>query len=128
MQDSFRPEADYAYDAALDALVVSVYGPRSFEQARSHFGKLMTMLEQEATNRLLLDLSEAEYPFALEEMMDRVMAIVEQSEGNQIALVMDLSRREQGIVLQTLGTARWNLVRLFHDRADAIAWLRETAG
>ncbi|TGY88912.1 hypothetical protein E5163_07180 [Marinicauda algicola] len=127
MQDSARPEADYSYDRELDALRVSVYGPRGYDQARAHFAKVIARMRAEGTQRLLLDLTGASYEFDLEQSIEAFWKIAEASEGNQIALVMDLSRREQGIVLQTVGTARWNLIRLFHDRESAEAWLRETA-
>lgn len=118
--------AQYAYDEDLDTLVVSVRGERSYEEARDHFAKVVARMREAGTQRLLLDLREAVYDFDLEEAIEAFAKIAEASEGNQIALVMELSKREQGIVLQTLGTARWNLVRLFHEREPATAWLRDT--
>lgn len=123
-----KAEYEYEYDDALDALVVTVRGIRTFEQANSHFAEVMTRLKREETVRLLLDLSEVRYAFDLDEAVEAFIRISAQSVGNQIAIVLDASQREKGIVMQTAATVRWNLVRLFRDRGEAEAWLRDTGG
>lgn len=128
MAQSAPPQAEYTYDADLDALVVTVRGTRTYDQARTHFAEVIGRLRDEVTERLLLDLREVRYEFDLEQSVEAFSRIAEQTEGNQIALVLDASQREQGIVMQTAGTFRWNLVRFFHDREAAETWLRETAG
>lgn len=121
-----RPEAESSYDPELDALVVTVFGQRTFEQALGHFVQVVSLMKQQNTRRVLLDLREALYAFDLDQSIEAFRRIAEESDGNQIALVLLLDQREQGIVMQAMASANWNLVRLFHDRGAAEAWLRET--
>lgn len=116
------------YDGDLDALVVAVYGTRSFEQARSHFTGLIDKLRENETRRLLLDLSQARYDFDLDEAVEAFAEIARPTGGLQIALVLDPSQREHGVIMQTAAASHWNLVRLFHDCDAARAWLDETRG
>lgn len=120
------PEATYAYDEALDALVVSVHGRRTAEQAKAHFRAVLARMDAEATSRVLLDLTDAEYDFDLDRSAEAFSNITAGAEGRQIALVLDVSQREKGLIAQTLATARWNLARLFHDVEAARRWLEET--
>lgn len=122
-----HPGADLSYSEDLDALLVRAAGPRTVDIAKALLAEILDRMREHATNRLLFDLREAVYEFGLEETVEAFREISEGAEGKQIALVFDPGQRETGIVMTTTGSARWNLVRLFHDRESAEAWLRETA-
>ncbi|TGY88913.1 hypothetical protein E5163_07185 [Marinicauda algicola] len=121
------PGAEIDYDGGLRALVVTVRGDRTVEMARSLMAAMQERMRAHGTNRLLFDGREAAYQLDLQESIDAFLDISRAAEGWQIALLFALDQRETGVIMQTTGTTRWNLVRLFHDVQAARDWLAGTS-
>lgn len=127
MDNSAPSGAELDYDGDLRALLVTVSGERTVEKAKALMAEMQERMRAHGTNRLLFDGRAAAYPLDLQQSIDAFLDISRAAEGWQIALVFAPDQREKGVIMQTTVTARWNLVRLFHDMQAARDWLAGTA-
>lgn len=120
------PGIEYSYDEELDAIVVRTHGKRSLDVTNAGFNAILGLMRKHDTSRTLLDVRDAEYDLPEQSRIEGFASIAPNAQGLQFAVIVTEAQREMGLILETLGAVRWNMVRQFTSEAEARAWLDDS--